>query len=64
MFAPVALRFFGYSIPLDGVEQSYIKTVLAHPHIAAWMAAGKAETEVIERDKIERLTSGAGTGND
>jgi len=53
MYAPVALRFFGYSIPLDGIEQSYVQTVLAHPHIVDWMAAGKAETEIIAMDEID-----------
>lgn len=53
MYAPVALRFFGYGIPLDGIEASYVQTVLDDPHIVDWMEAGKAETEIIERDEIE-----------
>ena len=53
MFAPIALRFDGYSIPLSGVEESYVKSVLSHPGIIEWMEAGKLETEVIEADEIE-----------
>jgi glutathione S-transferase len=53
MYAPVALRFYGYSIPLDGVEQSYVNSVLNHPGIMEWMEAGKLETEIIEADEIE-----------
>ncbi len=52
MFAPVALRFSGYNIPLDGIEQEYVKSVLAHPAIIEWIEAGKLETEVIEEDEI------------
>lgn len=53
MFAPIALRFDGYSIPLSGAEENYVKSVLKHPAIVEWVAAGKLETEVIEADEIE-----------
>ncbi len=52
MFAPVALRFHGYSIPLTGIEERYVKSVMAHPRIVEWVEAGKAETEIIEADEI------------
>ena len=52
MYAPVALRFFGYTVPLDGSEAAYVRTVLAHPHIIEWMKAGAAETEIIAMDEI------------
>lgn len=52
MYAPVALRFDGYAIPLEGVEKAYVDRMLAHPAIAEWMAAGSAETEIIEMDEI------------
>ncbi len=52
MFAPIALRFDGYSIPLSGVEDAYVKSVLKHPGIVEWVEAGKLETEVIEADEI------------
>lgn len=53
MFAPVALRFAGYSIPLDGLEQAYVNSVLHQPAIIEWMAAGREETEVIGEDEID-----------
>lgn len=53
MFAPVALRLFGYNIALEGLEKSYVKTVLNDPGIVEWMEAGKLEKEIIEGDEIE-----------
>jgi len=53
MFAPIALRFSGYSIPLSGVEAEYVESVLKHPGIVEWVEAGKLETEVIEAGEIE-----------
>lgn len=53
MFAPVALRFYGYSIPLSGIEEEYVASVLNHSAIVEWVEAGKLETEVIEADEIE-----------
>lgn len=53
MFAPVALRFFGYSIPLEDIEQAYVSSVLQHPAIIEWIEAGKQESEVIEEDEIQ-----------
>ena len=53
MFAPIALRFEGYSIPLGGVEEAYVKSVLKQPCIIEWIEAGKVEIEVIEEDEIE-----------
>lgn len=53
MFAPIALRFNGYNIPLEGIEADYIQSVLSHPEIIEWVDAGKRETEIIETDEIE-----------
>ena len=53
MFAPIALRFEGYSIPLAGVEGDYVRSVLGQPCITEWIAAGKREREVIEEDEID-----------
>jgi len=52
MFAPIALRFAGYSIPLSDAAQTYVTSVLNHPGIMEWIAAGKLETEVIAEDEI------------
>jgi len=55
MFAPVAIRFSGYSIPLGDIEAGYVQSVLNHPAIIEWVEAGEQETEVIEEDEIEVL---------
>lgn len=53
MFAPVALRFAGYSIALEGVEADYLQSVLNQACIVDWIEAGKKEKEVIAEDEIE-----------
>jgi len=53
MYAPIALRFYGYSIPLTGVEETYIQSVLRQPGIIDWIEAGKAETEILEENEID-----------
>lgn len=52
MYAPIALRFTGYSIPLDGVEADYVQSVLNQPCITEWIEAGKQEKEVIKEDEL------------
>jgi glutathione S-transferase len=52
MFAPIAIRFYGYSISLDDIQEKYVKTVLAHPGIIEWIEAGKLESEVISASEI------------
>lgn len=51
MFAPVALRFYAYQVALPDIGKHYINTVLAHPSVKQWMAAGKAESWVLEREE-------------
>jgi glutathione S-transferase len=53
MFAPIALRFKGYNIPLSGIEESYVNSVLRQPDIIEWVEAGKLEKEVIGEDEID-----------
>lgn len=48
MFAPVALRFFVYDVPLDGMERDYMDSVVLHPSVQAWMEAATLETPVRE----------------
>lgn len=55
MFAPVALRFHSYQPELSKGADTYMKTVLAHPAIQSWMAAGAAETEIIPEDEVGYL---------
>lgn len=53
MFAPIVLRFDGYSIPLEGVEADYVQSVLNQPCIVEWIQDGKLEKEIIAEDEIE-----------
>lgn len=48
MYAPVALRFHTYQLAAGPAMQEYLNTVLNHPAVVDWVAAGKAETEVIQ----------------
>lgn len=52
MFAPLALRFHGYNIPLGDVQREYVLSVLNHPAVAEWMEAGRNESEVIDAAEI------------
>lgn len=51
MFAPVALRFYAYQVALPAIASQYVETVLAHPSVRQWMAAGKAESWVLEHEE-------------
>ena len=48
MYAPIAFRFDGYSIPVSAEARRYIDTILAHHDVAAWRAAALQETWTIE----------------
>lgn len=50
-FAPVALRFQTYSIPLSTAAQTYSTLILQHKCIVDWVNAGKAETEIVVEDE-------------
>jgi len=52
MYAPIALRFHGYNIPLEGIEADYVNSVLNQPDIINWIKSGKIEKEFIEEDEI------------
>lgn len=53
MFAPVALRFYGYHIKLGKVEQAYVNSVLEQDCIKEWMEAGRQEVEILEEDEVQ-----------
>lgn len=53
MFAPIALRFHGYDIPLEGIEKTYVQSVLNQVAIKDWIEAGKQEKEIIAEDEID-----------
>jgi glutathione S-transferase len=48
MYAPVALRFQTYAVELSPLARAYADTMLALPAMQEWIAAARAETEVIE----------------
>lgn len=55
MYAPIVLRFYSYQPDLSTLAQQYLNTMLAHTALQEWMAAGRAETEVIDEDEIDYL---------
>lgn len=50
-YAPVALRFVTYQIALSDKAQAYANLLLANPWLQEWVAAGKAESEIIPEDE-------------
>lgn len=48
MFAPVALRFIGYGVPMDEAAERYIHALTALPAMREWRAAAAAEPEHLE----------------
>jgi glutathione S-transferase len=48
IYAPLALRFHSYQLEAKPAAQEYVNTVLGHSAVAEWVAAGKAETEIIQ----------------
>ena len=51
MFAPVVLRFHRYQVPLGETASNYVEAMLQHPAMIEWVAAGRAEDEVIESEE-------------
>lgn len=49
MYAPVTSRFVTYAVPLSPLVQAYVHTLQGLPAMQEWLAAAKAETEVIEQ---------------
>ena len=50
-FAPVAIRFNAYQLPLTSQAQHYIDTQLANPDLQHWIAQGSAELEVLAEEE-------------
>jgi glutathione S-transferase len=53
-YAPVAIRFAGFNVPLPPVAAAYRDTLLGLPAMQAWIAAGKAENDFVEKDEPYR----------
>lgn len=47
MFAPVAMRFVGYGVPMDDTAAAYVRALQALPAMAEWRDAAHAERERI-----------------
>ena len=47
MFAPVALRFVTYGVPLDSTGQDYVAAILSLPAVQAWITDARKEEEHI-----------------
>ena len=45
MYAPVAIRFHGYGVPLDTGSQAYVEALYALPAMHDWLAGAAAEGE-------------------
>lgn len=45
MYAPVAVRFRGYGVPLDAVSQAYVDALYALPAMNDWLVDAAAESE-------------------
>ncbi len=52
MFAPVASRFVTYAVDLDPVAGAYVAAIHALPAMRKWIAAGRAESEIIDDDEV------------
>jgi len=48
MFAPVAIRFLGYGVPLDDASRRYVDALQRVPAFAQWREEASRETERIE----------------
>lgn len=47
MFAPVAVRFDGYGVPVQGAAADYLQTLLSLPALREWREAATAEAESV-----------------
>lgn len=54
MFGPVAFRFQTYGVACEGAVAEYLRTLLDHPAMQRWAAAGAVEPEVIEMSEVGR----------
>jgi glutathione S-transferase len=52
MFAPVALRFHSYQPELSPQAAAYVQAHVDNPALKEWIAAGRAEKEIIKEDEV------------
>ena len=53
MHAPVVLRFKGYGIVLNDIEQEYSDYILSQKAIIEWGESGKKESEIIQMNEMD-----------
>jgi len=53
MYAPVALRFHAYEVPLDGAEREYVFNMLMHPAVQAWLDEAELERPLAPESEVE-----------
>lgn len=59
MYAPVALRFLTYGIPLPDAAAAWVDTVATDPAMQDWLAGAAAEPEIIEQEERGRRKAAA-----
>ena len=47
-YAPVAIRFQSYGVPVQGLAKDYMDSLLSHPAMQLWQKAAQAETETLD----------------
>jgi len=52
MFAPVAMRFNTYQIPLPSLSSQYVERVHGDPPMQDWLAAARDEKYVVDRFEV------------
>lgn len=51
-FAPIALRFKSYGIPLSGKAANYQESILSHPSVRHWVEQSGNEVEVVPENEV------------
>lgn len=51
-FAPVVTRFATYQVPISATSAAYCRAIEAHPLVAEWIAAARADTNRIEKYEL------------
>ncbi len=52
MYAPVAVRFRGYGVPLADAAARWVEAMYALPALREWLQAAQAERERVEADEV------------
>jgi len=55
MYAPVAVRFDGYGVPVDDTARAYMQALFALPAMREWRQAAAEETESVAATEALRM---------